>query len=131
MAKARDCKSLLLDLGAHVVISTSLVRIQPSLPIWESSKSATAAVCKTVPFEGSGVGTHLSHQYGAIDKWSKSSPFQGGVTGSNPVSITNMASSSKGQDTGLSTPKCWVRDPQMSPREICKWSKQASCKLVT
>lgn len=26
-----------------------------------------------------------------------------------------MALSSKGQDTGLSTPKCWVRDPQVSP----------------
>ena len=30
--------------------------------LWESSESANAAVCKTVVFGRSGVGTHLSHQ---------------------------------------------------------------------
>lgn len=28
--------------------------------------------------------------YAGIDKWSKSSPFHGGVTGSNPVAGTNF-----------------------------------------
>ena len=34
----------------------------------EYRESANSAVCKTVPFEGSGVGTHLSHQFKSVKK---------------------------------------------------------------
>ena len=96
---------VVLDLGAHVVFTTSLVRIQPPLPIYGGvGIEAIAAGCKPVTFKKHRrFESFLPHQYGAIDKWFKSSPFQGGVTGSNPVSITNnMALWSSGQDTALS-----------------------------
>ena len=45
---------------------------------------------KSPPSQGGGYGfdSHADHHYARFDKWSKSSAFHAGVTGSNPVPST-------------------------------------------